>query len=113
MEKKKILFLWDVPENLKDYFELKLKEKRHVLELIYIKEFSMEKALNYAPNVDAIIGWRPTKELLEKSVKLTIFNNPGIGVKSDKKKKNNFSELSRKFLFYSPTCGCFTFKLHE
>jgi len=49
------------------------------VKLIYPPDTDEETLLEYAPEADIIIGWRPTERLLEKAVNLAMFINPGAG----------------------------------
>jgi len=74
-----VLFLWVVPDRLKEYLNDHLSQVVN-LRLIFPKESSQEEFLKWAPTADVIIGWRPTKELLEHAQKLKLYMNPGAGV---------------------------------
>ena len=77
----KILFIWEVKEDLQRYFKVKLtKYSEKEIELIFITPYSEEQAKFYVEEVDMIIGWRPKKEFLQKAKKAIVFNNPGAGV---------------------------------
>ncbi|MHA1745370.1 MAG: NAD(P)-dependent oxidoreductase [Promethearchaeota archaeon] len=74
-----VLFLWDVPDVLKAYLNTHLSQVSN-LKLIFPKENNQAHYLKLAPTADVIIGWRPTKELLERAPKLKLYINPGAGV---------------------------------
>ncbi len=74
-----VLFIFDVRDELKDYFLAGLKEIKN-LHLIFPEDTSMETYLKYAPEADIIVGWRPTEELLDAAKNLQLFINPGVGV---------------------------------
>ncbi len=75
-----VLFLWDVDSNsaLRDHLSKNLS-KDAVL-VFPEKNFEKIKETLYM-NADAIVGWRPDKELLLRAEKLKLFINPGTGVK--------------------------------
>ena len=78
-ESTKVLFIWDVPIELRHYLDIGLKEIEN-LELIYPKKANEEEYLRHALTADIIVGWRPSEELLESAKKLKLFINPGAGV---------------------------------
>ncbi|MFX1253997.1 MAG: NAD(P)-dependent oxidoreductase [Promethearchaeota archaeon] len=75
-----VLFIWDVPDRLKDYLTTNLKTFSSV-KLLFPSPASEEVFLELAPEADIIVGWQPTKELLETAEKLTLFINPGAGIR--------------------------------
>jgi phosphoglycerate dehydrogenase-like enzyme len=79
MNNVSILCIWDVPERLQEYLR---DGTRHLngLKLIFPEEAVEEEYLKHAPDVDVIIGWRPTPNLLEQAKKLRLFINPGTGI---------------------------------
>ncbi len=79
MNSVKVLFIWDVRKELREYLQKGLQDIDN-LELVFLDEAAEEEYLSSAEYVDAIVGWRPTDELLEKAVKLRLFINPGAGV---------------------------------
>jgi len=74
-----VLFIWQAPDRLRDYLEAGLRHMPHV-RLIYPPEVEEETLVDLAPEADIIIGWRPTKELLDAAKRLRLFINPGAGV---------------------------------
>jgi len=75
----RVLFIWHPDDRLKEYLIEGLRALSKV-ELIFPHDLSIETLLSYAPDVDVIVGWRPTKELLLAAEKLSLFINPGAGV---------------------------------
>ncbi|NNC94498.1 MAG: hypothetical protein HKN92_02980 [Chitinophagales bacterium] len=51
------------------------------MDLIFPDPANEEAYLKYAGEVDAIVGWRPTEELISKAQKMKLFVNPGAGVR--------------------------------
>lgn len=74
----KVLFIWQVRDELKDYLNKGLSSLD--VELIFPEDSNEEFYLRQAPDADIIVGWRPTKKLLECAQKLKLFINPGAGV---------------------------------
>ena len=68
-----VLFLWDVPDPLKEYLYGYLNHVAN-LNLIFLKESTPAEFLKWAPSADVMIGWRPTKELLNHAQKLKVYN---------------------------------------
>lgn len=75
---KKVLFIWEVEDNLKEHLKKNLNTTQ--LNLVFSKGTDDQFYINNAHDADCIVGWRPTKELLEKAKKLKLFVNPGAGV---------------------------------
>lgn len=75
-----VLFIWQPGEELKQYLTASLKQRPDV-RMVYPPDTQQETYCALAPEADIIIGWRPTKELLEKAENLKLFINPGAGVK--------------------------------
>ncbi len=75
----KVLFIWKPEDRLKNYLQAGLSNLTNI-ELIFPDEIEEEKLLKLCSDVQIIVGWRPTRKLLEKAVKLKIFINPGAGV---------------------------------
>lgn len=76
--KPKVLILWDIEENLKKHFMLRLGKK--VSFIFPGRDFEKKKKSLYEV-ADAAIGWRSEKELLLMAKKLKVFINPGTGIK--------------------------------
>ena len=75
----KILFIWKVEDRLKEYLQKGLSNTSNI-NLIFPNNVDEEHLLSLCSDVQIIIGWRPTRELLEKAVRLKLFINPGAGV---------------------------------
>ncbi len=74
-----VLFIWQAPDRLRDHLEAGLRHLPQV-KLIYPPDVEEETLIHLAPEADIIIGWRPTKELLDAAARLRLFINPGAGV---------------------------------
>ncbi len=74
-----VLCIWQPNDKLKEYLEQGLSEYPQV-KLIYPPDTQPETFLKLAPEVDIIMGWRPTLELLQTAKNLKLFINPGAGV---------------------------------
>jgi len=74
-----VLFIWQVPDRLRDYLEAGLRRLPQV-RLVFPPDVEEETLIRLAPEADVIIGWRPTKELLDAAKRLRLFINPGAGV---------------------------------
>lgn len=75
----KVLFIWQVNDRLKKYLQKGLAHLTE-LKLIFPSDTNPDSYLNLASEANIIVGWRPTKQLLEKAVNLKLFINPGAGV---------------------------------
>jgi phosphoglycerate dehydrogenase-like enzyme len=81
MIKKKVLFLWNIREELKDHLKDNLKDIPG-LELHFTDNVEEDFTPNspHIKDADIIIGWQPSLELLQSAKNLKIFINPGVGV---------------------------------
>ncbi len=75
----KVLFIWQVPQKLKEYLEENIDTN---IELIFPTDISESNLVSLASlhQVDVIVGWRPSEELLLASKRMKLFQNPGAGV---------------------------------
>ncbi|MFX0137611.1 MAG: NAD(P)-dependent oxidoreductase [Candidatus Hodarchaeota archaeon] len=74
-----VCFISNIPEEARDYLIEKLKPLKN-LQIIFRKDLSEKNLLKFIPKANILIGWRPTKKILEKSTNLKLFINPGAGV---------------------------------
>ncbi len=74
-----VLFIWQPRQQLIDYLTDGLSHLENV-NLIFPPNIDESTLLQHAPNADIIVGWRPSKELLQSAKKLSLFINPGAGV---------------------------------
>jgi phosphoglycerate dehydrogenase-like enzyme len=77
--KTRVLFIWDVDSRLRDYLIRRLDPSAHI-DLIFPSHPSPEEYEELAPKANIIVGWRPTKALLQLATNLQLFINPGAGV---------------------------------
>ncbi len=73
----KVLFIWEVPDTLKKHFRGQLPDS---IDLIFPDCTEEENLCRLVKGVEAIVGWRPTRRLLETADDLKLFQNPGAGV---------------------------------
>lgn len=74
-----VLFIWQVRDELREYLRKGLEGYPEV-RLIFPEDAEEETLLKHAPDVEIIVGWRPTEKLLKTARKLSLFINPGAGV---------------------------------
>lgn len=74
-----VVFLNEISEQIRDYLGKNLHD--YNIKLTFPPDFSEQTLLAIAPSADVLIGWRPSKNLLEKAIRLKVFINPGAGVK--------------------------------
>lgn len=87
--KPNVVFIWEVDKILKAHLRKNLSQE---VNLIFAdKSFAAKKKKLYE-TADAIVGWRPEKELLFNAKKLKLFINPGTGIKHQ---IENFRELTK------------------
>jgi len=75
----RVLFIWRPRDELREYLEAGLKDVPD-LELIFPPDTEPGTLMKHASGVDIIVGWRPSRELLEAAQRLKLFINPGAGV---------------------------------
>lgn len=76
----KVLFIWQVREELRNYLLSNLSQYSQEVNLIFLDDVSNDNLLKHATDVDILVGWRPNKEFLLSSNNLKLFINPGAGV---------------------------------
>lgn len=74
-----VLCIWQPNDKLKKYLDKGLKRYPQV-KLVVPPDLSDETLLQLAPEADIIMGWRPSKELLDAAINTKLFINPGAGV---------------------------------
>ncbi len=79
MVQTNVLFIWDVREELKEYLRNGLSHLENV-NLIFLEDTSEENLLKHAPNAQILVGWRPSRNLLDTAAYFRLFINPGVGV---------------------------------
>ncbi len=78
-EKITVLFITKIAQPIQEYLVTNLKKYEN-LKLDFPSDTSNKNILSLVPDADVLIGWRPTKEILVKAVKLKMFINPGAGI---------------------------------
>jgi len=74
-----VLFISNIPENIKDYLKEKIKPLDNV-DLVFRNNRSTKSLYKLLPKADILIGWRPSKKILLNATSLKLFINPGAGV---------------------------------
>ena len=77
--KTRVLFIWNVDRRLRNYLMSRLDQFSNI-DLIFPSHPSQEECNKLAPSANIIVGWRPTKNLLQVAKKLQLFIMPGAGV---------------------------------
>lgn len=75
----KVLFIWDVPEELREYLQQGLEDMPD-LTLTFPSPAVEDEFYRHARVSNIIVGWRPSLELLRAATDLELFINPGAGV---------------------------------
>lgn len=73
-----VLFLWVVPQHLRNYLATGLSG--YPVRLVFPESVEAEEHLRLAEDAEVMVGWRPTPELLRAATRLRLFINPGAGV---------------------------------
>lgn len=74
-----VCFTSTVSIEVQNYLTENLKEVSN-LKMIFPEDNSVENIAKIVPKADVLIGWRPSKKILDKATKLKVFINPGAGV---------------------------------
>lgn len=74
-----VLFIWDVGERLRQYLADGLAATPSV-RLVFPPDLAEETLLGLAPEADVIVGWRPSRGLLDAATRAQLVINPGVGV---------------------------------
>ncbi|MFW9930063.1 MAG: NAD(P)-dependent oxidoreductase, partial [Candidatus Thorarchaeota archaeon] len=88
----KVLFISDIPENVKEYLLEGLRNLPSVI-LLFPKDRSKENLFKLIKDTDVLIGWRPSLEILKHAEKMRFFINPGAGVHH---LLEDFKEINKK-----------------
>lgn len=75
-----VLFLFNPFPALKKRLRERLGKFKN-LRLIFPNKTDEKSLIKHAPGVNAIVGWMPPEELLQKAENLKLYINPGAGVK--------------------------------
>jgi phosphoglycerate dehydrogenase-like enzyme len=79
MTQTNVLFIWDVRDELKEYLQRGLSDLKD-LNLVFLDDVSEGNLLEHAPDAQILVGWRPSRDLLDAATKFRLFINPGVGV---------------------------------
>jgi phosphoglycerate dehydrogenase-like enzyme len=79
IDKITVCFTSTVSKDVQNYLTEKLKDVSNV-EMIFPEDTSEEYLSKIVPKADVLIGWRPSKTILNEATKLKVFINPGAGV---------------------------------
>ncbi len=88
----KVCFISDIPKNVKEYL-IKETKKISNVKLIFPKNLLKENLFKLIKNVQVLIGWRPSLELLNHAENVKFFINPGTGIHH---LLEDFKELNKK-----------------
>ncbi|MDA3885470.1 MAG: NAD(P)-dependent oxidoreductase [Candidatus Delongbacteria bacterium] len=85
----KVYFMWDTDLDLKEFLRSGLSGIE--TKLYFKDELSESEIENIIPQMDILVGWRPSEDLLKKAKCLSLFINPGAGVQHLKVFKDIFT----------------------
>lgn len=91
MSETNVVFIWEVRDELQEYLRNGLSEVKN-LNLLFLDNVSEETLLKHAPEADILVGWRPSRELLDTATNFRLFINPGVGVQHH---IDTFREISK------------------
>ena len=74
-----VCFISSVSEEVQNYLSENLKNLSNV-KIIFPENTSEEYLKKIVPDAEVLIGWRPSKSILNYASNLKVFINPGAGV---------------------------------
>jgi len=74
-----VCFISSVSKEVQNYLTENLKNLSNV-KIIFPENTSEEYLEKIVPDAEVLIGWRPSKSILNRATKLKVFINPGAGV---------------------------------
>jgi phosphoglycerate dehydrogenase-like enzyme len=74
-----VCFISSVSEEVQNYLTENLKNLSNV-KIIFPENTSEEYLEKIVPDAEVLIGWRPSKSILNRATNLKVFINPGAGV---------------------------------
>jgi phosphoglycerate dehydrogenase-like enzyme len=78
MKRIKVFFDWTAENELKEYLRQGLKGTDAVL--LFKDELQESEITAVVPEINVLVCWRPSQEMLDKAEKLSVIINPGAGV---------------------------------
>lgn len=78
MKKTRVLFDWTAENELKEYLRQGLNGTDAVL--VFKDEVNESELHGIVPDINVLVCWRPSQDLLDKAKKLSVIINPGAGV---------------------------------
>ncbi|MHA2312261.1 MAG: NAD(P)-dependent oxidoreductase [Candidatus Thorarchaeota archaeon] len=94
MKNIRVLFIWKVREELREYLREGLNDVRGV-DLLFPENPTEEFLLETASNIDIVVGWRPIREFLDMATNMRLFINPGAGVQHHLKPFREINQTRR------------------
>ena len=73
-----VLCLWKPGDDLLAYLQEGLQD--FPIELIIPRDLELHTLLKLAPKADVLLGWRPSREVIDAAMNLKLIINPGAGV---------------------------------
>lgn len=78
MKRIKVFFDWTAENELKDYLRQGLNGTDAVL--LFRDELQESEQARILPEINVLVCWRPSQDLLDRAEKLSVIINPGAGV---------------------------------
>ena len=76
----KVCFIDDIPSRTQNYLKNQLTNFKNI-ELVFNENSDKETLLKHIADAHILVGWRPTRELLDNAVNMKLFINPGAGIR--------------------------------
>ncbi len=94
----RVLFIYRTETKIREYIEEKLVAYPEV-RLVFPSDYEPDTLMKLAPDIDIMIGWKPTIDLLKSAKQLVLFMGPGAGAQ-------HLVELFRKLNQTRSICLC-------
>lgn len=76
----KVCFIDNIPVNVQEHIEAKLKNFSNI-QIYFQGREQKGTILRNVSDADILVGWRPTQTLLKRAEKMQMFINPGAGIR--------------------------------
>jgi phosphoglycerate dehydrogenase-like enzyme len=88
----KVLFIWEVQQELQAYWKERIDPSK--VNLVFPELTDEKYLLSEAADTDAIVGWKPSAQILQKAKQLKLLVNPGAGVQHLAKHKELLKNIT-------------------
>ncbi|MFX0011849.1 MAG: NAD(P)-dependent oxidoreductase, partial [Candidatus Hermodarchaeota archaeon] len=76
----KVCFIDDIPLRTQNYLKNQISNFKDI-ELFFHENSEKETLVKHIADAHILVGWRPTREILDRAVNMKLFINPGAGIR--------------------------------